>query len=75
MFTANTLFLFHFIFFWERITAEGLAILRQQPMGDGTSPGLGKQQEILRFLSTSLPQINQMGNTVRCWKMLTSHKE
>lgn len=45
MFTANTLFLFSFIFFWERTVAEGLAILWQQPTGDGTSPGVGKQQE------------------------------
>lgn len=61
MFTANMLFLFYFIFSWERTTAEGLAILWQQPMGDGTSSGLGKQQEVMSFLSTSLPQINQMG--------------
>lgn len=61
MFTANMLFLFYFIFFWERTTAEGLAILWQQTTGDRTSPGLRKQQQILSFLSTSLPQINQMG--------------
>lgn len=77
MFTANTLFLVYFVLFWERTIAEGLAILWQKSMGDGTSPGLGMQQEILSFLFY-LPSPNQpngRGHTVRCWKTLISHKE
>lgn len=70
MFTANTLFLFYFIFFLGKNHCRGPGHLVAATYGrwdqSWAGKGAGNSEILVYFPSPNQP--NGRGNTVRCWK-------